>query len=363
MEQVRNVSFLLGSLTGVGGTARAVSILANELVKTQKFRISVICYFQKENSQHYPLDDSINVSVILSKSISMRKAFLKVLYYLIKYIRLNKVDVLVASGSIFFPVAIIAARLTRCRVICSDHSNYLSTLGFKHERKARDFAAKYSDFLITLTNTDRENYIRNTKVYTIIDSIPNIMDDRLFTRNGKYNFDSHKIISVGRLTYAKNYELLIDIAEIILKKYPDWSWDIYGDGELQSKLEKKISELDIKRLLLKGAEPNIYDVYQEYAFLVLTSRYEGYPMVLLESIAKKVPVVSFDCPTGPSEIVDDKVTGLLIKDNNVSEMVDAIEYLIINQTERIRMSNSCESALSKFTKSEIILKWCDYLSK
>jgi glycosyltransferase involved in cell wall biosynthesis len=337
--------------------------LTNELAETLRYNIRIVCYYQIDRTCGYQLRNHIDVEIILPKLMSMRKAFPRVVYYLVKHILKYKVDILVASGSLYFPAAIIASKLTGCKIICSDHSNYLSVTGFKYERQARNFAAKYCDVLITLTNRDKENYLKNTRVIAKIDSIPNIMEDRLFIDRGTYKCNSKKIISVGRLTYAKNYELLIDIADLVLKKHSDWSWDIYGNGELQSKLENKIKDLNIERLNLMGAVSNIYDVYQDYAFLVLTSRYEGYPMVLLESIAKKVPVVSFDCPTGPSEIIDHAQTGLLIKENDITAMVEAIDHMILNDSKRIKMSNACELAIKKFSKSEIIEKWNSYLDK
>ena len=358
-----NICFLLGSINGIGGTGRAVSILMNELQETKKYNISVICYYQKDKESGYPLNKNIEVNIILNKLKNMRSAFPRVVIYLIKYILSNNIDTIVACGSLYFPAAIIAAKITNCKIICSDHSNYTSISDVKYERQARNFAARFSDVLITLTEKDMENYKRNTKVKAKIDFIHNIVDKKLFENNSIYQGNSKKIISVGRLTYAKNYELLIEVAAEILLKYPDWCWDIYGSGELDDKLQKKIYELHVDRLILKGAVSNIYDLYQEYAFLVMTSRYEGYPMVLLESIANKVPVIAFDCQTGPSDIIDHNKTGLLVEENNIMQMINSIEQMILNASDRMRMSKNCESAMGKFSTVDIINKWNKYLDK
>ena len=358
----KNICFLLGSINGMGGTGRAVSILINELEATQKYNLNVICYYQKEKKQGYRLHSNVNVDIIFNEYKKMRSVVPQVTSYLVKYILKNKIHTIVACGSLYFPVAILASKFTKCKVICSDHSNYFSDNGIKFEREARNFAAKYSDILITLTEKDKENYRKNTKVKAKIDFIPNIVDKKLLTNKSTYKTDSKKIISVGRLTYAKNYELLIDIADEILRKYPDWSWDIYGSGELHDVLQEKINELNVARLTLKGAIANIYDVYQDYAFLVMTSRFEGYPMVLLEAIANKVPVIAFDCQTGPSDIIDHGKTGILIEENNAVQMLQGIEKLIVSDSLRSQMSEKCEGSIDRFSTNEIVNKWVKYLN-
>lgn len=357
----KNICFLLGSVNGMGGTGRAVSILAKELQYTNKYNISLLCYYNKDLKSGYEVDDKVVINSILNKPMSMRKAFLIVLINLVKYLREKKIDSVIACGALYFPVAIIAARFVGCKIICSDHSNYTNTIDAKFGRQARNFAARYSNVLITLTKKDMENYKKNTKVKANIDFIHNIVDERLF--NSKYNYikDSKKIISVGRLTYAKNYELLINIAAEILQNYPEWSWDIYGSGELYDSLSKKINDKKVERLNLKGAASNIYDIYHRYAFLVMTSRYEGYPMVLLESIANKVPVIAFDCQTGPSDIIDHNKTGLLVEENNVAQMIHSIELLIVDESFRVTLSNNCELAIKSFSTSDILNIWNMYL--
>lgn len=360
-DRKKNICFLLGSINGIGGTGRAVSILVNELQKTKKYNISVLCYYQKDKYSGYPINDDIEINTILKKPMNMRKGILSVVTYLLKYLRKRKIDTIIACGVLQFPAAIVAARAMKCQVICSDHSNYTSVSDVKYERQARNFAARFSDVLITLTEKDIENYKSNTKVNAKIDFIHNIVDNKLLDNNSTYQIHSKKIISVGRLTYAKNYELLIEIAAEILPKYPDWCWDIYGSGELNDNLQEKITEMQVERLTLKGAVSNIYELYQEYAFLVMTSRYEGYPMVLLESIANKVPAIAFDCQTGPSDIINHNQTGLLIEENNITQMINSIEQMILNSSNRIRMSQNCESAMGEFSTTDIINKWSFYL--
>ena len=362
-DTARKICFLLSSINGSGGTARAVSLLLNELRKDSRYQLSVICYTKDNTGNGYYLDERIPVKFILDQRMNMRKAFLRVLLFLLAYLKKNKIDTIVACGVLYFPAAIIAAKMVGCRVICWDHSNYTCIYDAKFERQARDFAAYFSDVLITLTRKDIENYKRHTKVRATIDYIHNVLDPFLLNRNTKYQANAKKIISVGRMTYAKNLELMVEIAAKVLPKHPDWVWDIYGNGELFESIQQKINTLNVKGLTLQGVCYDIYDRYPEYAFLVMTSRYEGFPMVLLEAIASSVPVIAFDCQTGPSDIITTNHNGILVKENDIDTMIREIENLIDDSDRRQHLAQNCLSSLEKFSTNEILDKWQLYLWK
>lgn len=357
----KNICFVLGSINSYGGTARSVSLLLNELGKEPFYQLSVVCYYNERVVNNYQLDKSIPVEYILPQRMNMRKGFLRTLGFLISYLRKNQIDTIVACGVLFFPAAIVAARIAGCRIICWDHSNFTCVYDAKYERQSRIFAALFSDVLITLTKKDLENYKRSTKVRTTIDYIHNIIDPSILNKKFEKKQNTKKIISVGRLTYAKNYELLVEIASQVLRKHEDWAWDIYGEGELHQKIQSKIDELNVERLSLKGFCQDIYDRYFEYEFIVMTSRYEGFPMVLLEALACGVPVIAFDCHTGPSDIIETNINGILVKNNDKDSMLNEIELLIENVYKLKTMSQNCKPSLERFQTKSIINKWKRYL--
>lgn len=354
---MKKICIILGSLNGIGGIGRAVSILANHLCKDYETRI--LCYCQEQGFIGYKISPSINVDYIFSKKIRMTYGIFKMVPYVIRYIKKFRIDTLIVCGPLNFVGGIIAAKITKIKVICCDHSNYTCIYDAKFEREARNFAAQYADYLVTLTEKDIQNYIQGTTIRAKILAIPNIIDENLLNKKDevKYDLKSKKIISVGRLTYAKNYELLIEIAYIILARNPEWSWDIYGTGELQEKLEQKIESLKVDRLVLKGNVNNIYDLYEKYAFLVMTSRYEGFPMVLIEAMAKKLPCIAFDCQTGPSDIIIDHVNGELVEAGNKELMIASIQRVIDDVNERKRLSDNTHYTLDKFATPNTIRKW------
>ena len=126
------------------------------------------------------------------------------------------------------------------------------------------------------------------------------------------NNESTKLVTVGRFDYQKGYDYLVQVAMKVLSEKSDWTWEIYGSGNQDEvdKIKELIKENDLQDILfIKGLEKNQDLIYGDKGIYVMTSRYEGLPLVLLEAQQYNLPIVSFCCPTGPSEIVENGVNG------------------------------------------------------
>lgn len=190
--------------------------------------------------------------------------------------------------------------------------------------------------------------------------IPNFLDEKLEKTPYHYNSQSKKIITVGRIDYAKGYEILIKVAQIVLKNNPDWQWHIYGEGDIEYSryIQNLIDESSLKnKVILKGTRKNIYNIYPEYALQVVTSRYEGFSMVLLEGKANSLPAISFDIYSGPSDLIMNGINGYLIPPGDINEMANKINELIKNEQKRIDFSQHARDNIDKFIKNNVILKW------
>ena len=156
--------------------------------------------------------------------------------------------------------------------------------------------------------------------------------------------------------------MLVDIADIVLKNHPDWQWDIYGNGETFEGITEKIKEHNLEnKLNLMGLVNDIYDRYKDYAIFVLPSYREGLPLVLLEAKANHLPIVSFDCITGPREIVTNGIDGFLVDCYNIEEMAENISALIENDKFRKQISDNSSNNLDKFDKQRILEQWIDLI--
>lgn len=158
--------------------------------------------------------------------------------------------------------------------------------------------------------------------------------------------------------------MLVEAAKLVLPKYPDWQWDLYGTGDTLDEIRKKIEEYGLeKQLILKGNVKDVYQVYGEYAFLVLPSYREGLPLVLLEAKALGLPMISFDITTGPNEIIKDGKDGYLIPPYDIQKMAERIEKFITDEEQRVSFSKNTEDGIEKFEKKQIYDQWVQLIEE
>ena len=152
------------------------------------------------------------------------------------------------------------------------------------------------------------------------------------------------------------------MAKDVLNKNPDYKWLILGDGEDKEKLENKIKEYNLEdKLILKGKVSNVEDYYKNSALYVMTSRFEGLPMTLLEAKNFKLPIVSFDCQTGPAEIIRNNINGYLVKANDIKEMSNKVNSVLQDDKKLKEFSDKAELDIDKFNINSIIDKWTSLL--
>lgn len=356
-----NICFLLGGFQGNGGIGRVTSILANAISDIPGYTVTTLSYVQKENVPPlYELSEKIHSYYLLKDNVSMTKAFLTkhIVKRTRKVLKEEKIDILIACGALFFPLGILAVKNLPTRCYCWEHTNPETGSDYRFQRICRKLAVKAAERIVVITKSAEKYYcdILKAPASKVVQIYNPISDEAV--KSQKYNSNSHMIVSVGRLSYPKNFSLLLDIAAKVLPRYPEWTWDIYGTGEEFDSLSAKIADLSLgKQVCLKGQVSNIYELYGKYAFQVMTSRYEGFPMSLLEGASNRLPLISFDIKTGPNEIIDDGENGFLIPENNAEKMEEKIEYLIEHKEEREKISNAAFNSMKKFSMNNILQQW------
>jgi glycosyltransferase involved in cell wall biosynthesis len=211
---------------------------------------------------------------------------------------------------------------------------------------------KKLDRLVVLTSQDKKQW---PKSFNNITHIPNpnpLKGDQISAVQNK------RVITVGKLDAQKGYDLLIEVWSIVAEKHPDWILDIYGQGEYHDLLYNKIKYLNlIDKVNLKGISKNIEIEYLDSSIYVMSSRYEGFGMVLLEAMSCGLPVVSFDCQYGPGELIVDGENGFLIPPNDVKELAGKLCFLIENLEIREKMSIKAKEYSKKYEISKIMKQW------
>lgn len=357
-----NICFFFTGLSTNGGIGRVTTLLANELVNREDINIFLCTTYENSTGSKYYIDERIKYEFIFERSMSMFKAMLfhGGIYSLIKYIRRNKIDIIVACGALYYPFATVAAKLCGIKVICWEHTDPYCKTDHKFQDQCRVFGARLSDCNVLLTKKALDVYNKRFKRKRNI-VITNFVDPKISSMNLPYRADSKMIISVGRLNAQKNFSRLLDIANMVMKRHPDWVWHVYGEGELRKSLEEKLNKLELNDyVVFKGAVSDLYERYNRYSFMVMTSDYEGFPMTLLEGAASGLPLVAFDVPTGPSEIVLEQ-NGFLCEMFDINGMINAIEKLISDTNLRCELSDGSRDISQHFEMTNIVNEWYELL--
>lgn len=167
--------------------------------------------------------------------------------------------------------------------------------------------------------------------------------------------EKKRVISVGRLDYQKGQDLLLQAWAIVEAKHPDWHLDIFGDGiELEALNVQRLS-LHLHNVVIHSSITDIYAEYIQSDFLVCSSRWESFGLIIIEAMSCGIPVVSFDCDNGPRNIITDGEDGLLAKNGSIVDLADKINQMIENSSERRQMGVHALRNVERF-KEEVVFK-------
>lgn len=326
----------------------------------------------------YNISNKINNVFLHNEKKRLRYTFFNDIKKLRRTIIDYNIDILIMVGFSGTPlIAYISSFALPCKIVYWEQStiNRYNLLDEYKEKKlyytiSQWLINRFSDKIIVLTDKEKENYICN---YHISDNkiaqIYNYYTSDLYNPNIKYCSKAKKIVTVANVDPIKGYDLLIDVANIVFSQDEEWSWEIFGDYKLNnrnvyySKLQDKIKSFGLEnRLIFKGASNNIFNEYKNYGIYVSTSLCEGFGMTLLEARLNKLPLVSFDIKSGPSDIIDNNLNGFLVKDESIKEMALVLLKLMHDEDLRIRLSKMSYEGIDKFNENSAVEKWENLLT-
>lgn len=354
---MKKLCFLSGDITRSGGTEKVACQIMNGLAA--KYDISVISLTHSSEKMFYPLDSGINKVALFDSNPNGKKQYCSIVNKIRKYLKKNMIDILIDIDTMLDVYSVMAVRGLKTKLIAWEHFNFHETMGNKLRVPVRKYMTRFADCVVTLTREDWQYYKDYFGDKLRIEQIYNPIDIEISEH--EYNINSKTIISVGRLERQKGFDMLVDVAAKVLKEHTDWEWIILGEGDERENLEQKIAQKQVDNLKLLGKVSNVSEYMQKSAIYVMTSRYEGFGLVLTEAKQCLLPIVSFVCKTGPAELVQDGVNGYLINCFDIQAMADRICELIMSTEKRVSFSNQSQDMLDMLEYQAIIEQWMNLI--
>ena len=352
------ILFLTGCINQIGGIER-VALDVIKILKSAKHEVSIISY-SKASGDGFPELSNLDVAYLNKKPISIRYSFLKA-GKLRKTVNEINPDFIVYVDS-FLYLFFRAFIPKKYKQIVWEHFNYTTTFGTRSRTWARKYAAATADACVLLTEADAAMWRENCRCNAEIKVIPNpVREDVLaVSRKGEKHLMTERkkqVLFVGRLARQKQVPELIEIWSLVEKNHPQWELVIVGDGDEKSLVEHKIKEYRLQRVKLIGKTTNVSEYYKDSQIFVFTSAFEGFGLVLIEGLCFGLAEVSFDCPCGPEEIIEDGKNGFIIKDFNKIRFAEKLSELMGNDKMREEFSVRSKELSKKYLPKNILPQW------
>ena len=317
---MKKICFLIGNLNNSGGTERVTSIIANELSK--QYEVAILS-LADGRQPFFELEPNIKTYSLYPEKISFKKNFFGAVWRIRKFVTIHNIDTLIVVDSISCILTVPALFGLEIKHICWEHFNFKNNNGVKFREWARILSAKYCDYVVTLTKRDKNLWEENLKnINAKIVAIANPTPYEGIDHTPR--LESRKFLAVGRLTHVKGFDLLIMAWAKVVPNLLNWKLVIVGEGEDGDMLRQMVKDYNVSdSIVFAGKQKNMSAFYRQASFFCMSSRFEGFPMVLLEAQSYGVPIVGFDCDTGPAEIVVDG-TGFLVENLNVKSLANQI---------------------------------------
>ncbi len=346
------IDFVIGAMQG-GGAERVVSLLSNHFAENGH-QVRVITFYGKDA---YDLHPKVKRIRFHKKSIinyaSFRGFFSLLVFYFKKR---NRPEYISTHIGMVGYATILPAKIYGIKSVVSVHLNHLhlpSTLSIKF---LWHVLFRFPNAITVLTKFDLP-FFKKINPNTVVMENP-----CSFIINENVPQEREKtIMAVGNLDrYAhKGFDNLLDIVYEVFKTNPDWNLNIVGGGETgMAELKKKVQKLGIQnQVRFSGFRKDVKEIMAKSEIYLLTSRYEGLPMVLIEAMSQKMACIAYDCVSGPSEIIDDGKNGILVSNQNKEEMIQKLGELMGNEKMRASLKANATKSLDKFSLHTVGEKW------
>ena len=354
--------YITNQICGSGGLERVLSIKASSLAEHYGYDVHILTLNQGNSPLFYNFSDKLKYHDIQVNGRSIN-GFIQYFKKIRKTVGIIKPDVIAVCDdglkAFFLPLLlskpcpmVYERHVSKNIVLKSEKPSLRQRLIANFTFSLMNFGGKQYDKFVVLTNGNLNEWdLINTMV------IPNPLS---FYPSKFSDNKSKTVLAVGRHSFQKGYDRLIKSWEIVNKSYPDWKLEIYGKIDSKQTYIKMAEEMGLSQTIhFYKPVKNIQEKYNEASIYVMSSRFEGFGMVLIEAMAYGLPCVTYNCPYGPGELVSHKEDGLVVDNGNINEFADCIIHLIKESKVRSMMGIKAREKAKLFMPNTIVKKWDD----
>jgi GalNAc-alpha-(1->4)-GalNAc-alpha-(1->3)-diNAcBac-PP-undecaprenol alpha-1,4-N-acetyl-D-galactosaminyltransferase len=351
---------------GGGGAERVMSIVANYWI-SQGWDVTLIMLVAPTQPSFYQLDPRIKLkplgvagdSANLFAAIGNTWQRVKILR---QEIIASQPDVVISFMNSVNVYSILACWKLNIPIIVSEHIYPGATDANKIWQFIMKWTYRYADLVTVLTQNALPFYPAAQGYRTIV--MPNPVTTPAPVVEMARLLPTPSLIAIGRLNPQKGFDLLLKAFARIQAKYPDWQITILGEGSMRSELEDLRSRLQLTdRVHLPGLVTNVQDYLHQADLFVMPSRFEGFPMALCEAMACGLPVLAADCLSGPRDIIEDGVNGVLVATEDVDALAAGLDALMSDPAQRQQLAQNAPQILDRFGVEQVMGMWANEIER
>lgn len=347
------ICFLTGTLNAFAGAERMTAVIANALAE-RGYRVRILSLWDRASV--FPLHADVVHDALFETRPSFKRQYLATVAGIRRFVRQHEVDVLIEVDTMLTLFTLPATLGMKVRRIAWEHCHFDEDLGRRARRVARWLAARTNEAVVVLTERDRVRWQQESPKRCNVRTIPNPLPF-MFPACAA-SLDTRTVLAVGRLVPAKGFDILISAWSSVAPKFPDWKLQIIGEGEARPALEEQIHSYGlVGSVSLPGTTKRVEDHYQTASVFCLSSWYEGFALVLVEAMSFGLPIVATNCDTGPKELVDEGINGLLVPTGSPTALADALGALLQNRPLREELGSNARQHARQFDSREIVGLW------
>ncbi len=344
--------YITNGINGSGGLERVLSVKASYLAEHYDYQIHILCLNGTDQNPFYGFSSKIKFhSIDVGENpIQYFKSYKKGIQKVINKIQPQIISVCDDGLKAFFLPKIIQ---TKAKWIYERHAsinlNTDQSLKGKIIQKLMFSQIKNFSKFIVLTPSNIKEWNKPNVI-----AIPNPLS---FKSDEENILDQKRLIVVGSHSYNKGYDLLIQIWSKIQPQFQDWQLDIFGKIDQAKIFVKQAEQLQLNNIKFHPPVQNIKNEYEKSSILLMTSRSEGFGMVLIEAMACGVPCVSFDCPSGPGDIISNNEDGYLIPNGDLEKFEEKLKDLMSNEEKRKQFGEKAKENVKRYSVEEVVKQW------